>query len=107
MAKKHVHRYRRAVLGKDYVVYKCVLPDCTHYLSEQFIIGKKNLCWRCNEPHIITRKLAKPHCVKCTKGFEDDSVVESSVSTIENVHRVHHPNTQALDALLGGVLDDG
>lgn len=104
MAKnKHVHQYRRATLGKDYLIYKCVLPGCTHYISADLIIGKKNKCWRCGDDHIISRKLAKPHCAKCTKGHE---MVEEEIRPTEIASPTVSHHNAALDVLLGNVLDD-
>lgn len=100
---KHTHQYRRAILGKDYEIYKCTLPGCTHYISAELILGKKNKCWRCGDEHYITRRLAKPHCAKCTKGKgeipeELHQHIEEQVS--ENVNP-----SSALDILLGRVRD--
>jgi len=75
-SQNHVHRYKRAKLGKgkDFIIYQCVLPDCTHYLSAERIVGKKNLCWVCDKPHTIYQDsngvLARPHCRACTKTKE-------------------------------------
>lgn len=68
---KHVHKYKKVKLGKgkDYVVYACALPDCTHYLPSDLIVGKQSLCWRCGDKFIINernRNLKKPHCRNCT-----------------------------------------
>lgn len=79
----HVHKYKRAKLGKNkqFVVYRCVLPDCTHYLAEHHIVGQRNVCWVCGKPHIIYRDsngvLARPHCKSCTKSKKgkDEEVI--------------------------------
>ena len=71
MAKiKHTHRYERATLGKDYVIFKCNLPGCTHYISKILAKGRMTLCNRCNEPMILNAaamQFKKPHCLDCTK----------------------------------------
>jgi len=68
---RHVHKYKRNKLGKGYVVYECVLPDCTHYLEESRIVGKRTICWVCGKQTTIYRDsngiLARPHCKGCTK----------------------------------------
>lgn len=67
---KHVHKYERVKMGKDksFIVYKCALPGCTHYIQETFIQGKIALCWRCNEEFVIGAKVhRKPLCPSCTK----------------------------------------
>lgn len=69
---RHVHKYQRKILGKNYPVYACVLPECNHYLGEQFIVGKLSICNRCGETTIIKRERDgtirhRPHCKDCTK----------------------------------------
>ncbi len=61
----HVHKYKRDVLGKDYEIYRCVLPGCTHYIPASMIKGKFSICWRCGEPFVIKLKHSKPHCDDC------------------------------------------
>lgn len=69
----HVHKYERADIGvnKPYIVYRCALPTCSHYLhSKELVKGKKSICWRCGEEFIIDAKsveLRRPHCQNCTK----------------------------------------
>ncbi len=80
---RHIHRYERAILGKNnYVVYKCNLPDCNHYISEKLIKGKRSLCNRCGDQMIMdsrAMKLVKPHCINCIairKKPEHDKLLE-------------------------------
>jgi predicted RNA-binding Zn-ribbon protein involved in translation (DUF1610 family) len=68
---KHIHQYKRADLGvnKEYIVYRCTLPDCGHYLVPKLVEGKESLCPRCGEVFIIEKShlsLANPHCDNCT-----------------------------------------
>jgi hypothetical protein len=67
----HVHKYKKVKLGRGYIVYRCVLPDCTHYLSAKHVVGQKNICWVCGKPHVVYTDsngvLARPHCKTCTK----------------------------------------
>ena len=67
----HVHRYERADIGVDkkYIVYRCNLPDCGHYLTPAMVKGKKSICNRCGEEmtmDALALSLAKPHCQDCT-----------------------------------------
>jgi hypothetical protein len=68
---KHIHRYVKTTLGRNkWPIYKCNLPDCSHYISAELIDGKFSICHRCGERFIITKaltRLAKPHCLKCTE----------------------------------------
>jgi hypothetical protein len=75
----HLHRYKKVNLGqngKDYFVYKCMKPVCSHYLPLNLAEGKMCECNRCGEPMIISkatlngssnRPMTKPHCVGCIK----------------------------------------
>jgi formylmethanofuran dehydrogenase subunit E len=75
---KHLHKYRKVNLTVNptkapYWVFKCTLPDCTHYLREDMVEGKMVICNVCDEPMLMTRAamlLARPHCINCTK-FKD------------------------------------
>ena len=66
---KHVHKYKRMRTGrkKDYLVYRCFVPGCTHYIAEEHIINRETLCWACAQPFVITYKLikVKPICQNC------------------------------------------
>ena len=67
---KHIHRYQRGKLGNNgYIIYKCNLPTCNHYISKDLVSGKLCLCNRCGDEMIMDREamtLAKPHCKDCT-----------------------------------------
>lgn len=67
---KHLHRYERAFLGKKgtYEVFRCNLPECTHYLPKRLVKGKLSICNRCGGELIMDTRsmnLEKPHCVDC------------------------------------------
>lgn len=50
------------------VIYKCMFPDCSHYLNEpELAIGKLSICWGgCGEAVIIQKDMpVKPLCAKC------------------------------------------
>lgn len=72
---KHVHKYKRTKTPRGSIIYRCVLPDCTHYLGAHHIVGKRNICWVCGNQHIIYQDsngvLARPHCRQCTKTKKD------------------------------------
>ncbi len=81
MAKKHIHRYERKKIGENYIVFRCNLPKCTHYLPKQLVKGKVSLCNKCGNEFILTSGsllLAKPHCEDCTvhKDNEHDRLKE-------------------------------
>jgi len=90
MAKKlanHIHKYKKIDLGtdKEYLVYKCMHPACSHYIPIALAEGKLCECNRCGEPMIITKvtlngsnggPMAKPHCNDCIerKKVKDEDV---------------------------------
>ena len=72
MKKKHdgPHKYQLVDIGrnKKYLVYRCMLPNCTHYLPHRnLIIGKESLCSNCSRQFIIGKDetLVKPVCHIC------------------------------------------
>ena len=83
---EHVHKYQLITLGgtrvvkKDgqkhiekcsgYIVFKCMIPNCTHFISKDLVIGRKSICWKCNEPVVLNTentRLKKPTHVECRK----------------------------------------
>lgn len=78
MAKiKHLHKYKRTKLGKSYVIFKCIKPDCTHYLSVNLIEDKICECNRCHGPMVMNKRamtLASPHCDDCVKSKDKEKI---------------------------------
>lgn len=69
---KHIHLYERTEVGKKgWVIYRCMLPGCSHYISEALIVGKISLCHGvCNGTVLYTQddlnqKLKRPMCHEC------------------------------------------
>ena len=56
---KHTHRYQRVNLaslpGKTYLVYRCTLPDCNHYIRPELLFGKKCNCYKCGKDFIVSK----------------------------------------------------
>ena len=78
MTRKHVHKYKRADIGrkngpndrKKFIVFRCTLPDCNHYVEKALAEGKFCICNRCGTLMTLTKaamELALPHCPACTK----------------------------------------
>lgn len=66
----HLHKYKKVNLGNNYLVFKCIKPDCSHYIRMDLVEGKLCECNRCGEPMMmnkISMQLTKPHCTECTK----------------------------------------
>lgn len=74
MAKKfsHIHKYMKVEWGKNKtVVFRCMIPGCTHYVHEEMVRNRRSLCWKCGNPFVMTlEKLLrkKPKCDDCQGG---------------------------------------
>ncbi len=87
--KTHIHKYKRVKLGKDktFITYRCMLPDCSHYIEQKLVVGRKSLCWKCDEPVIITkdkngvqaRPTHRPYCPGKENLVEQNEIVKESV----------------------------
>ncbi len=67
---EHIHKYMRVLLGDNYIVFKCMLPGCPHYVRKELFMGRKSLCWRCGGIFIISQKnleQKKVHCKGCKR----------------------------------------
>ena len=83
----HLHRYKKVNIGstgKEYLVYRCMKPACSHYIRMELAEGKLCECNRCGEPMIITKDtlthsnggkpMARPHCQGCVKSRKQSDV---------------------------------
>lgn len=65
----HIHQYQKVEWGKNgTIVWRCVLPGCSHYLHDQFIDGKRSLCNECRAVFIMNKdkmRRKKPKCDRC------------------------------------------
>lgn len=63
----HCHKYYRVDIGqrKPYVVYRCALPRCTHYLQRELITAKESICWECGERFIVTKANLNQEKLRC------------------------------------------
>lgn len=85
--KSHTHKYQKAKLGKDrsYIVYKCVLPECSHYITPELLPGKLAICFRCESKFVIERdmvrkgrEMLKLHCKNCTRNKTNETKVAAA-----------------------------
>lgn len=75
---KHVHSYKKVNIGagRDYYVFQCQDPSCSHYLPAALVLGKLSLCPRCDDPFVMGENhLAQtlPYCNNCKKSEEEAS----------------------------------
>lgn len=99
---KHVHKYLRVRLGKDkkFIVFRCVLTDCPHFIRREFIIGKRTICWRCGAEFVMTAKTQqlKPHChPNCDARIIEIEDAEIERSSIEETRGI----TSLLEEIAG------
>jgi len=91
----HLHRYKRVNLarnpGKEYLVFKCTKPLCSHYVPVTLAEGKLTECNRCGDAMVMDKvavRLAVPHCPACTKRKAD---VLETVDLIADFLKDHSP----------------
>ena len=93
-SKDHIHQYEKVKWGaKQTVIWKCMLPDCSHYLHVEFIMGKLCRCFKCGRTfEMTTAKLLRkrPKCDDCqhksgqgVKGKREDKVSIPDLSNID------------------------
>lgn len=72
---KHTHKYKRMKIGKnkDYPVFRCFVPGCTHYISEEHVVNRYSICWLCDQSFVVTPDLIrmKPICKSCKAGRKE------------------------------------
>lgn len=81
---KGLHRYQLRDIGKrkdrdgnkkEYKVYHCNIPGCSHYKPPEQMFNVLSLCNRCDLPfiwdHAKNRNSVKPHCEECTRRKTD------------------------------------
>ena len=81
--KTHIHKLRRLKYKSGSSIFFCALPDCNFKTNVNLALGKRSICWRCEESFIMNEysiRLAKPHCDKCHKPKGE-------------IKHVHEPNT--------------
>lgn len=78
-AKRHIHKYAR--VNNAYMrVWRCMLPDCSHYLPnhQEFLLeGKYTMCWKCGNTCIMNpaqMDMDKPLCDECLGVPETTSI---------------------------------
>lgn len=82
----HIHRYKKIDIGadgKEYLVYKCMKPACSHYVPIHLAEGKLCECNKCGDAMIISKAvlthsakkpMARPHCPNCIKRRRNETV---------------------------------
>ena len=85
-SQKHYHCYKRMRERKAY--YRCILPDCSHYLHKMYLKGKRALCPHCASLYIIEGRIlehAMLHCESCTGVKKGSSLAKKAKSTLDRL----------------------
>ncbi len=81
---RHIHIYERShSKHKDWrcQVYRCIDPDCSHYIKAELIIGKRARCHECKQVMIIEKSQVKNFAIVglcCSKSKKAKSLREST-----------------------------
>lgn len=82
---QHAHKFKRIKYKSGNTIYFCILPDCNVKLATALSLGKKAICWRCDEEFIMNEysiRLAKPHCIKCHKVKDIDNSIKIDMNEV-------------------------
>ena len=96
-----VHMYERVPRTnlKKEIIYRCILPGCSHWIRQSLLFNRKAICPRCNHVFIVSKamsKLKKPHCEDCTKTQH----VRIKESEIEIFHQSQDDIDREMDELI-------
>lgn len=92
----HLHKYKKINLSKtdkEYLVYRCQKPMCSHYIPIKLAAGKMCECNRCGEPMILDKTqltgsggypMTNPHCIEC-KGSKKTNELAKIAKFLENI----------------------
>lgn len=75
----HICKFKRLTYKSGNAIFFCTLPDCNKKLAIPLALGKKCICWRCDNPFIMNEyslRLAKPHCDDCHKPKKIDATID-------------------------------
>ncbi len=68
--KKHVHKLKKVKYKSGNATFFCTLPDCTYKINPALALGKRAICWRCDQEFLLNEyslRLTRPHCSACHK----------------------------------------
>lgn len=86
----HLHKYKKVDLarkkGKEkFLVYKCQVPTCSHYIPLSLAEGRVCECNRCGGVMLITKTtlqrsnggaMSLPHCDDCIKRKNEETILD-------------------------------
>lgn len=70
--KLHVHKYKKFKQYKNgnAYIFRCMLPNCSHYIPESLLEGKASVCWGCGKEFILgprAKYSVQPKCKACKR----------------------------------------
>lgn len=89
MSKKqnHVHKYKKIKWGKNKtIIWRCMLPGCSHYIHDEMIRNRKSICWGCSAVFTMNpdkMRRVKPKCDACQ--HKGDPILGRLDSLLENL----------------------
>lgn len=78
----HTHKYQRAKLGPKYLIYRCMLPGCSHYVPANLVVGRECICWNCGDSFYIKKGHIQksPKCPDCTGSKKHEKIAGVDVA---------------------------
>lgn len=94
MKQQHIHIYERPRWNKS--IYRCIEPDCSHYIQKKLLLGKYGRCPECQNQFILDREKllrAKPKCDFCSNTAKSRALkaVAENPTLIEIFDQVQEP----------------
>lgn len=81
----HIHTYERPRWNKK--IYRCIAPDCPHYIQKKLLLGKYGQCPECGNQFILDREKllrAKPKCDFCSDTKKSRTLKQIASAVEEN-----------------------
>lgn len=110
--KQHIHKYERRRLGSfkksGHEIYKCTIPNCTHYLIDmEYVVGRTSQCWGVGEPCpnevemtrylVFSERRKHPLCEECKLKKKQKRMTQKEIET----EKIQDKKIERLLELLG------
>jgi hypothetical protein len=87
------HKYKRIVwktrtTNEPYIIFKCMLPGCMHYVQRELVVGNESICWKCGNAFQMSMSstyLAKPHCPHCVEGKKGEASIKDIAANLDKI----------------------
>lgn len=81
-----VHQYERSKVNKE--IYRCIHPQCTHYMNRAYLEGKLAICYGCKNPFKLTwqqLRNKRPVCEFCSKSPKAKALRDIRDTVLSNI----------------------